>query len=320
MFRLIPLDHEGAAVKPIFLVYTFQDAEHLRELVEALSPYEVIVHVDAKVDLSPFAVAVEDCANVRMVRDRVQVNWGGYSQVRAIRALVRHGLEFADDDDYLVLLSGSDYPLRTVDHLIAHLEEHQGRQFLRAFEISGSEEKYRSQVDRHHHRDMRLLSTRTGNKALRKLRNGIIRLIDGPFSVKRPPALPGGLRVGHGGTHFAVTASCLREMEALVTPEIEHYFAAIFCPEEKFYQSLVMCTRFASATPAGGFEDYVGPGNWRYANLHLIDPTLIRVFTEEDWPEVASSDAFFIRKIVTGPSTGLRTKIKTERLTAARSN
>lgn len=126
MFRSEPLDNEGAAVQPIFLVYTFQDAEHLRELVEALSPYEVIVHVDAKVDLSPFAAAVEHCTNVRMLQDRVQVNWGGYSQVRAIRALVRKGLEFANDDDYLVLLSGSDYPLRAVDELVAHLVEHGG--------------------------------------------------------------------------------------------------------------------------------------------------------------------------------------------------
>jgi hypothetical protein len=316
MFRSEPLDNEGAAVQPIFLVYTFQDAEHLRELVEALSPYEVIVHVDAKVDLSPFAAAVEHCTNVRMLQDRVQVNWGGYSQVRAIRALVRKGLEFANDDDYLVLLSGSDYPLRAVDELVAHLVEHGGRQFIRAFEISTSEEKYRRQVDRRHHRDMRFLSTRTSNRVLRKARNGIIRLIDGPLSTKRSPVPPDGLRIGHGGTHFAVTAACLREMEALVTPEVEWYFAAIFCPEEKFYQSLIMRTRFASATPASGFEDYVGPGNWRYANLHLIDPTLIRVFTEEDWRQVASSDKFFIRKIVTGPSTGLRSKIKTERLTA----
>lgn len=307
-------------MKPIFLVYTFQDAEHLRELVTVLSPYEVFVHVDAKVDLSPFATAVAGCTNVRMLQDRVQVNWGGYSQVRAIRALVRSALEIASADDYLVLLSGSDYPLRAVDELVAHFEEHRGRQFLRAFEIAKSEEKYRRQIDRSHHRDMRFLSKRTGNKVLRKIRNGIIRLIDGPLSTTRSPAPPAGLRIGHGGTHFALTAECLRAMETLVTPEVERYFARVFCPEEKFYQSLILRTRFAAATPAGGFEDYVGPGNWRYANLHLIDPTLIRVFSEEDWPEVASSRAFFIRKIVSGPSTGLRTKIKTERLTAARSN
>ncbi|PZF11063.1 hypothetical protein DEJ25_11830 [Curtobacterium sp. MCPF17_011] len=300
-------------MKPIFLVYTFQDAENLRELVAALQPSPVIVHVDAKAGIEKFAAAVRDYGNVTFV-ERVQVNWGGYSQVRAIRMLVNEALRVAEDDDYLVMLSGSDFPLRPLAELVEHLRVHQGRQYLRAFEIAKSEPKYFWQIDRTHHRDMALLSRQTGNKVLRKLRNAIIRLLDGPLSRKRLPPVPDGLRIGHGGTHFAVTAECMRAMEDLVTVEVERYFEAVFCPEEKFYQSLIMRTRFARSTPAGGFEEYRGPGNWRYANLHLIDPTLVRVFDIDDWPEVASSDKYFIRKVVSGQSDGLRDKIKTERL------
>lgn len=300
-------------MKPIFMVYTFQDAAHLGELVAALEPFRVFVHVDAKADMGAFTEAVRSHENVTFT-DRVQVNWGGYSQVSAIRILVSEALRVADDDDYLVMLSGSDYPLRSLADLTAHLEAHQGRQYLRAFEISKSEEKYFWQIDRTHHRDVAFLSRRTANKTMRKVRNAVIRLLDGPLSRKRLPPVPKGLKVGHGGTHFAVTAECMRMMEGMVTPEVERYFASVFCPEEKFYQSLIMSTRFAHATPAGGFEEYVGPGNWHYANLHLIDPTLVRVFRTADWSEVRSSDRFFIRKIVSGQSDGLREKIKAERL------
>jgi hypothetical protein len=300
-------------MKPIFLVYTFQDAAHLRELVAALSPFPVFVHVDAKASVDEFVASVRGYDNVTFT-DRTQVNWGGYSQVRAIRTLVREALRTAADDDYLVMLSGSDYPLRSVTDLVVHLRAHQGRQYLRAFEILKSEPKYFWQIDRTHHRDISFLSRNTGNKSLRKLRNALIRLLDGPLSRRRQPPIPDGLRVGHGGTHFAVTAECMRAMEELVTPEVERFFASIFCPEEKFYQSLIMLTRFAQSTPAGGFEEYTGPGNWRYANLHLIDPTLVRVFRIEDWPEVASSDKYFIRKLVSGKSDDLREKIKSERL------
>lgn len=300
-------------MKPIFLVYTFQDAAHLRELVTALEPYPVFVHVDAKASIKEFETAAGGHRNVTFT-DRVQVNWGGYSQVEAIRILVREALRVADDDDYLVMLSGSDYPLRPVADLVDHLRSHQGRQYLRAFEIAKSEPKYLKQIDRTHHRDLPFLSRRTGNKALRKFRNAMIRLIDGPMSRKRPSPVPAGLRIGHGGTHFAVTAECMRSMEEAVTPEVERYFASVFCPEEKFYQSLIMSTRFAHLTPAGGFEKYVGPGNWRYANLHLIDPTLVRVFRHDDWAEVSRSPMFFIRKIVSGESDGLRDRIKVERL------
>lgn len=304
-------------MKPIFLVYTFQDAEHLGELVNALDPHRVFVHVDAKVDVEDFEVALEPAGNAVLLDDRVQVNWGGYSQVRAIRALVRKALEVADDDDYLVLLSGSDYPLRAIDELVEHLRYQPGRQYLRAFEISSSEQKYRRQVDRRHHRDLSFLSKRTGDRLLRKVRNGVIKALDGPLSLRHAPEPPSGMRIGHGGTHFAVTAACMRAMEAIVTPEVERYFEAVFCPEEKFYHSLVMRTRFSAATPARGFEPYVGPGNWRYANLHLIDPTLVRVFTIDDWPEIVASPQFFIRKIVSGPSTSLRTRLNVERLRPA---
>lgn len=303
-------------MKPIFLIYTFQDAAHLRELVTALKPFQVFVHVDAKANLDDFTDAVRGFDNVTFT-DRVQVNWGGYSQVRAIRTLVSAALKVAEDEDYLIMLSGSDYPLRPIAELTAHLQANQGRQYLRAFEIAESEEKYFRQIDRTHHRDIQFLARHTGNKALRKVRNAVIRLLDGPLSRKRTPPVPEGLRVGHGGTHFAVTAECMRAMEQLVSVDVERYFASVFCPEEKFYQSLVMRTRFANSTPAGGFEEYVGPGNWRYSNLHLIDPTLVRVFTSGDWPEICGSDRFFIRKIVSGESDGLREKIKRERLRAS---
>lgn len=305
---------EEAIMTPIFLVYTFQDAEHLAELVDAVAPYRVFVHVDAKVDLTPFADVANDRTNVEILSERVQVNWGGYSQVCAIRLLVAAALEVSAEHDYLVMLSGSDFPLRAIDEFVDHLGRNQGQQHLRAFEIAGSSAKYTSQVDRRHHRDLRLLSTKTHVKLLRKARNAVIRIIDGPLSLRRVPVQPEGLRIGHGGTHFAVTAECMRAMERLVTPEVERYFRAVFCPEEKFYQSLVMSTDFAESTPARGFERYVGPGNWRYANFHLIDPSLTRVFTIEDWPEVSVSEQFFIRKIVSGPSTSLREKLKSDRL------
>lgn len=302
-------------MKPIFLVYTFQDAEHLAELIDALAPYEVLVHVDAKVDVADFAAVIGSRKNARMIEPRFRVNWGGYSQVRAIRALVQEALLDANDDDYLIMLSGSDYPLRPISELLSHLRSSRAVQYLRAFEIAGTDPKYTRQIDRRHHRDTAFLARWTRVRALRKVRNAVIKAWDGPLSTRRVPPPPDELRVGHGGTHFAVTAECMRAMEALVTPEVEHYFEGVFCPEEKFYQSLIMNTPFATATPAGGFEEYVGPGNWRYANLHLIDPTLVRVFTLDDWSEIEQSDQFFIRKIVSGPSTSLRARLRADRLT-----
>lgn len=301
-------------MRPIFLIYTFNDPEHLKELVASLSPYPVLVHVDGKVSIRPFEDALNESGHARLIEERVQVNWGGYSQVRAIRALVGEALTLAADDDYLIMLSGSDFPIRPIPDLVRFLSERQGTQFLRAFDVSTSERKYTYQVDRQHHRDLRLLSRQTHRPLLRKIRNALIKLIDSTWSpvfgrLKNPP-----VRVAHGGTHFAMTAECVRELESLVTPAVEDYFSKVFVPEEKFYHSLLQESRFRGRAPAGGLEPYAGPGNWRYSNLHLIDPSLIKVFTLADWDEVRTSQKFFLRKVDSYAGAGLRDRIKVELL------
>lgn len=303
----------------VFLVYTFREPELLARTIRRLAPHQVVVHVDSKVDQAPFlaAVAAEDRGRVEFLDDRVRVNWGGYSQVVAIRSLVRAGIARARPDEHLVLLSGQDYPIRPVDELEAMFAASGGRQFLRYFEIAGSDGKYTSQVDRRYHRDLALLSTRTTDPRLRRVRNAAIRVLETASRAAGPLRPPAGLRVAHGVTHFAMTADFAAHLEESVTPDIERYFRRVFVAEEKFYPSLAGASSRGGETGGplpGGFEPYAGPGNWRYANLHHIDTTLTKVYTADDWSEVAASRAFFLRKLESGRSGALLDRIDAELL------
>jgi hypothetical protein len=305
----------------VFLIYTFREPELLARTIRRLAPHQVVVHVDEKVDQGPFvaALAAEDAGRVEFLSDRVRVNWGGYSQVVAIRRLVQAGIARARPDEHLVLLSGQDYPIRPVAELDGMLRASGGRQFLRYFEVAGSEEKYTAQVDRRYHRDLAFLSTRTTDPRLRRVRNLAVRVLEAASRAAGPLRPPAGLRVAHGVTHFAMTADFAAELEASVTPEVERYFRRIFVAEEKFYQSLALSSARGGETGGplpGGAEPYAGPGNWRYANLHHIDPSLTKVYTEADWPEVASSSAWFLRKLESGRSAALLDRIDRELLRA----
>jgi hypothetical protein len=163
----------------VFLIYTFREPELLARTIRRLAPHQVVVHVDEKVDQAPFvaALAAEDAGRVDFLSDRVRVNWGGYSQVVAIRRLVQAGIARARPDEHLVLLSGQDYPIRPVAELDGMLRASGGRQFLRYFEVAGSEEKYTAQVDRRYHRDLAFLSTRTTDPRLRRIRNLAVRVL-----------------------------------------------------------------------------------------------------------------------------------------------
>jgi hypothetical protein len=307
----------------VFLIYTFREPQLLARTIQRLAPHDVVVHVDQKVDEAPFrsALAEEDRARVEFLADRVRVNWGGYSQVEAIRRLVTAGIARARHDEHLVLLSGQDYPIRPVAQLEEMLAGSDGKQFLRYFDTAASEEKYSSQVDRRYHRDLSLLSTRTTDPRLRRVRNAAIRVLETASRAAGPLRPPADFRVAHGVTHFAMTADFAAYLEASVTPELERWFRRIFVAEEKFYQSLALNSprgRETGGPNPDGSEPYAGPGNWRYSNLHHIDPSLTKVYTESDWPEVAASSAWFLRKLETGRSATLLDRIDRELLQPAR--
>ncbi|WP_414172435.1 beta-1,6-N-acetylglucosaminyltransferase [Clavibacter tessellarius] len=197
----------------VFLIYTFREPELLARTIRRLAPHPVVVHVDRKVDQAPFvaALAAEDRDRVEFLADRVRVNWGGYSQVEAIRRLVAAGIARARPEEHLVLLSGQDYPIRPVAELEAMLAGSGGKQFLRYFDVAGSEEKYTAQVDRRYHRDLALLSARTTDPRLRRARNAAIRVLESASRAAGPLRPPAGFRVAHGVTHFAMTAGFAAE-------------------------------------------------------------------------------------------------------------
>lgn len=285
---------------PIFLVYTFREPELLGRVASRLHPARMVVHVDAKVDIAPFQNAVASAGaghRVTFVVDRVLVSWAGWSQVVAIKSMVKAALEFANPEQYLILLSGQDYPIKPIEEITSFLRKNSGTQFMRCFDIRTSNRVYQRHGRPIFARDLPFLRTSTQSLILRKARTGVIRLIEygRALTVSRQP--PAGLVLAHGPTHFAAQAHCLAALEERTNPEIDDYLSRVFCPEEKYFQSLLASSPFRHSLPDGNLVPFCGEGNWRYANLHHIHPSLIKVYDDHDIPEVSASSQFFLRKL-----------------------
>jgi hypothetical protein len=88
----------------------------------------VYVHIDAKSDIGAFLHELSDTPDVTLIRDRVSVNWGGWSQVEASLRLIGAAREHDPPFGRFVLLSGACYPLRSNtalrDFLFADNREH----------------------------------------------------------------------------------------------------------------------------------------------------------------------------------------------------
>ncbi len=260
-----------------------------------LYPHQVFVHVDAKSDIVPFQQGLfrAGCEHVSLLPTRVPVNWAGYSQVEAMRLLIEAASSRTAPDDYMVMMSGQDYPLRDVRSFAEYLAACSGKQYIKSFIVQGTEKKYTSQITRRHHRDLPFLRRCSGR--LRRLRNVLIRFLE-VIDCRQMPAAPEGMKIAHGETHWALTAECAVELNNSVTPEIESFFKTTFAPDEKFFHSLFLNSRYTKSAQGGSLVPYTGPGNWRYTNFHFLNSDHT-TFTHREWPSILGTEKFFVRKV-----------------------
>jgi len=117
-------------MKVAYLVLAHRNPLLIQKAVECLACEEAafFIHIDAKFPLDPFKAIRGD--NVFFIEDRLPVYWGEFSQTEAILLLIRRALAAPQRHDYLVLMSGSDFPLRSGRYVRRFLEANRGCEFV----------------------------------------------------------------------------------------------------------------------------------------------------------------------------------------------
>ncbi|WP_390904328.1 beta-1,6-N-acetylglucosaminyltransferase [Thermocoleostomius sinensis] len=103
-------------MKIAYLILAHHQPFHLARLIKTLDCDEAyfFIHVDSKVDVSPFKVLVSKTSKTIFLEnvDRVKVHWCGYSIVAATLNLLRTAVATGMHFTRYCLLSGSDFPLK----------------------------------------------------------------------------------------------------------------------------------------------------------------------------------------------------------------
>ena len=122
-------------MKIAYLVLAHRNPKLIRKVVECLSCENVsfFVHIDAKVAINQFDSIRRD--NVVFVDKRIPVYWGEFSQTQAIFLLIEQALAAPQRYDCLVLLSGSDFPLRSGRYVRKFLEANLECEFITLFKL-----------------------------------------------------------------------------------------------------------------------------------------------------------------------------------------
>jgi hypothetical protein len=278
--------------KIAYLVLAHNDPVHLGRLLNAIDyKSDSFVHIDRKSELGPFANQALP-ASTRFVQNRREVHWADISMVDALVALMREALRNSDQYSHLVLLSGSDYPLRPARDIYGYFTSRPDHQFMKYIDMRDSGRIYMRNIKRRwFKRPFWIGPSRVWNlpdKVIRRAGN----YLHIPNQWRDDLIVP-----YYGSTWTALTPECCRHILDFHDANPWYYGMnrPTFAPDEHYFHTIVGNSAFAYQTD--GVQPFEGRGLWRLANFHHIHPSLAKWYTLDDWEEVAAADAYFVRKL-----------------------
>jgi Core-2/I-Branching enzyme len=210
-----------------YVVSAFKYPQQLGRLLRRLSTPNTTfaVHVDRKTSRSIFSEMQRETEAIPEVRflDRHVSHWRGFGHVQATLKGIVDAFERCPDFDYVVLLTGQDYPLRSPRRLERVLGRANGRSFLtwRALPWSG----WQPRGGMHRIEDWHLVTY-------------------GKVHVSLPlrRRLPGGLAPYGGGAYWCLARPAVEYVYEFLqrNPEYVGFFRHVLVPDELFFQTILL--------------------------------------------------------------------------------
>jgi hypothetical protein len=285
-------------MKQVFLIQAHKDLGQLNALVEQLRDPDFVVYVnlDRKSDIDPAAVS----PHARQVAARIDVHWGTFSQVQAVLNSLAQIVAEVPAFDKVTFLSAQDFPLLSNARLKQALEALRAHELLDTVAI-GREAGQWAAAYRYQYFYMQRapvplrLACAAANRLMRA------------GGLKR--RMPGAMRPYGGSSWWALSRGCVAELLERVRrePRLLRFFRSVACPDEMFFQTLVM---------DGSHAGRVLGRNFRYIQWPEHGARNPKVLDEHDFERIAASRAHFCRKIDSRASAALLPQLVELRLRA----
>jgi len=229
--------------------------EQLDRLITRLDDADdtFFVHIDRKVDTRWFISGLGDAArkpNVHLV-DRVSISWSDFGMLEAtlngMKAAATSGVPF----DYLVLLTGRDYPLKPPSEIRSRLAAADGRFFMEVHELPRADWDQEGGLERLRHPHVRLVGPRR--------RPPYVGWRHTRLPLKR--RLPERLAPYQGSAFWWLPRDCVDYVLRTIDeqPEVLKFFRRAFAPEESFFHTTLMNSPHAERL----VNDYLRHTEWR---------------------------------------------------------
>lgn len=285
-------------MKLAFLISAHTDPRQLHRLINALpTTADFYVHIDLKSNINDFIKEIQD-SRVHFIKNRQNVVWGSLIETKYQMELIRACLASGVDYDYLITLSGLDYPVWSNTKIEKYFEDHKGIEILQGLCLEKSDPHSKG------YQEFRFFSSHKQKSFLCRL-GIVLRILLKHIGIKKPLVIYANgknYKFYKGAAWWAISP----KLASLVlsewdnNKELVRYFMSSFCPAETFTQTVAFNSEFASkCLLTEGFYTCLQD----LTPLTYIDYSpVVKILTEEDYDKVIRSDKMFCRKVVSGTS------------------
>ena len=259
-----------------YIVSAYKYLEQLARLVHRLhdAGVGVFIHVDKRSGaIDALVEATRDLRDVYFL-DRHACLWGDFGHVAAslkgIEAIVARAVGY----DYVILLTGQDYPIKTNRQIRDALQQAVGRSFMNYFSLPTSEWEGGGldRIERWHLYAMN--------------RHFVIPSPRWPFPKRR---FPTGFRPFGGSSYWCLAWDCVRYVHQFTraNPRFVNFFRHVDVPDELFFQTVLL------NSPLG---ERIVNDDLRYIEWRDVTSGSPSVLTSSDFPAIQASPKLFARK------------------------
>jgi hypothetical protein len=203
----------GDNMRIVYIILAHRLPNQLARLVSRLDAPSVsfFIHIDANTDDATHAEMADGMIGRNNVcfLPRHQHTWGSWGIVAATLEGLEQVIRTKVLPDYVILLSGQDYPLRTPGDIEAFLAEHRGTSFIDARQLPDYTWNWHGAMDRFHGQP-----------------------------------LPSGMKPFGGSQWWALSGDCAAYVKGVADGGLIRLFEGVAIPSEHFVQTVVANSPF----------------------------------------------------------------------------
>lgn len=227
-----------------FLMQCHKNPKQINLLLKALKhpQVDVFIHVDSKNENIREDIEKYDGVYLLPKKDCVDVQWAQFSQVKATLNLLNAAISRGGYGHYF-LISGQDFPIKSIGEIVKFLNEHENENFIDCSSIKKFEKR----------NDIFFPRMVVGRRKWQKILKNILVYATGGWShtfsvIKR--AAPSNVQYYFGSQWWCLNDAMVKWIYNFLEnyPEYIKLFKHSLCPDECFFQTLVMNSPFANTT------------------------------------------------------------------------